>query len=138
MADKRYVVYVQPAKQNLEALDGSLESRIRSECEAFLDAWDPSMVFEKGVLPPVKQIKKDRSVVRAFGAHWIGYEAEILLVVAVYKKGDENQFWARDGEFRKTVIDYFEVLDELDENNEISEWIHRAKNSDDFRVYESA
>ena len=135
MVNTRYVVYVQPAKENLEALDGSLESTIRSKCESFLDAWRPSDVFEKPVAGPVKQIKKNRTVMRAFGAHWSGSDTDILLVIAIYKKGSERSFWRRKDDFQSTAEDYFEVLDRLDEDGQIQEWISRAKTSDDFLVY---
>ena len=60
MSGERFVVYVQPAKMNLENLDESPETRIRTQCEKFLNAWQPDSVFSKGTgYDPVRQVKKN-------------------------------------------------------------------------------
>jgi hypothetical protein len=134
MGDERIVVYVEPANTNLQALDGSPTKAIRGEIEAFLTAWKPEIVFDKEVLDPVYQIKKDRSVVRAFGAHWNGDDRSILIVLAIYKKKDEQQFWNRKQEFKATADDYLSLLDKGQANRTIDAWLSKARDAEEFKV----
>ena len=52
----------------------------------------------------------------------------------MYKKSQEDEYWARTGEFQSTVLDYFDVLNELDDNGEIHQWLQKAAESQEFLV----
>lgn len=130
----RYVLYLPPAKANLDALDNSLRETIEAEIRKFLTAWNPEIVFDKSVTENVGQIKKDRSVVRAFGTWWDGGDVHVLLVLAVYKKNDESAFWADRDRYEELSREYVAELDQRHANDEVERSLATLEQSDDFRL----
>lgn len=130
----RYVLYLPPAKANLDALDNSLSQKIEAEVEKFLTAWNPGDVFDKSVTEHVGQIKKDRSVVRAFGTWWDGDGRHVLLVLAVYKKDNESEFWGDSAEYDRLSREYLSELDERHSNGELESSLANLERDDDFKL----
>lgn len=130
----RYVLYLPPAVENLDRLDNSLATLIEQEISKFLDIWNPSQLFDKPVFGGVMQIKKDRSVMRAFATWWDGGDVHVLLVVAVYKKKSQDDFWDDKREYNKLVQEYIEELTERQESGELTSALDNLENDSRFRL----
>lgn len=129
----RYVLYLPPAVENLERLDPSLEELIEGEIEKFLDIWNPDHLFDKKVTPLVGQIKKDRSVMRAFASWWDLDYVHILLVLQVYKKKDEDSFWDDIEEYNELARHYqFELRGAF--SHPPSEPVQNLKDNPNYRL----
>lgn len=133
---ERYILFLPSAVENLERLDNSLCIRIKNEIEKFQTAWNPSQIFDKDVRNTeiVKQIKKDRGVMRSFAAWWDGGSVHVLCVLAIYKKQDENDYWNQTNEYLQRAQSIFDKLSKYHENGDIYDKMVELDELDDYKV----
>lgn len=130
----KYIVYLPPAKENLERLDASLADDIEGEITKFFDVWNPKQLYDEEITENFGELKKDRSVVRAFASWWDGGDVHVLIVVIVYKKKDEDKHWDYAGKYKSTVDGFREELDKRNDDGDVREQIENLQDNSDYRV----
>lgn len=132
----RFVVYFQPALENIGGMDTSLSSRLTAQIESFLSAWKPEAAFEKqlqGELYQFKYSPRRGSGARAFSGHFRSDDHDIALVLTAYKKGNEAKFLAKQTAYDEKSGQLNRVLAEKTAA-EIDAWIRTQRHRDDRRV----
>lgn len=129
----RYILFTPPALDAYRHLDGSLQQTIDSEIGKFLTAWNVDEIFDKteGV---VGQLKKQRSVVRAFATHCDFEDVHVLVVLVVYKKRQEDDAWGRMPFWQDSAEEWCQRLQERYEDGELLATLRRLRARDDARV----
>ncbi|WP_323677567.1 hypothetical protein [Halorubellus sp. PRR65] len=132
----RYIIYLNEACDQLEALDKSLEKRIRKEARKFLTAWNATDVFDddKTVTKDVDYIKRDRGATRGFGSYIEIGGVHLLIVLAVFKEDDKGDFWLEKTLYQSKVAEYQQVLDEENQDGAIESYIENLRANEDYLV----
>lgn len=120
--------------QDIAQLDDSLLTPIQSEIEKFLSMWDVSKLFAKTPTPYLGQIKKDRSDVRSFGSYWNAGGVHVLLVLALYKKSHESEYWSRVPQFSARAESYHEELDKHAAEGDIREALENFRGRPNYHL----
>lgn len=74
---------------------------------------------------------------RAFASWWAGGENHVLLVLAVYKKSHEDQFWRDANAYEEMAIDYHAELTRRREGGELVESLGRIGDDDRYRLLDA-
>lgn len=130
---ERYILYLPAAVENYQRLDGALQQMIDAEIPKFLDAWNIDTVWAKR-RGPIGQIKNDRTVMRAFGSHWDGGTVHVVLILASYKKQQEDQYWALLERWKQIARDWRDRLSERAVDGTLVEVLARLDARDEFRI----
>lgn len=92
---RRYVVFFEPARANLDAMGNHMATRLENQIADFLAAWRPEAAFAKPLQSDLLQFKwspKNGSDARAFSGYFDGDEHDIALVLVAFKKKNEETF----------------------------------------------
>jgi len=73
-------------------------------------------------------------VTRAFGAWWDGGDGHVPLVLAVYKKGNESDFWSDEGKCENRSQKYISELHQRHSSGELERVLANLDESDDGHV----
>lgn len=108
---RRYIVYFEPALDNLDDMDNRMSNRLDSQIQDFLTAWRPKAAFAKKLKSHLWQFKwspHQGSGARAFSSYFDGDDHDIALVLVTFKKKKERKFNAKQGQFdtrSKSLVD---------------------------------
>lgn len=108
---RRYIVYFEPALDNLDDMDNRMSNRLDSQIQDFLTAWRPKAAFAKKLKSHLWQFKwspRQGSGARAFSSYFDGDGHDIALVLVTFKKKKERKFNAKQEQFdtrSKSLVD---------------------------------
>ena len=125
----RYVLYLPMPLEALKRLDGSREQRIRKKIEQFIAS--PEGAIEKAPTEHVAQVKDRNAKMRAFATWCEAPPFDVFIVQAVFRKEDEDDFWADLSEYSENGRQHEEQFDAFSES-EAYEWLEAVGDNDDY------
>lgn len=133
MAD-RYVVCLQPTREQLDSLDNSLSEKLEKKIERFIDAFDVRSVFRKEEMRShLHQVGQRGDGTRGLCTYWESDFAEVLLLFVVYKKSDERKFLSEIETYNERAREYHEMLDTTSDEK-FREWLEEVKSDSEYLV----
>lgn len=129
----RVIIYLEPAKATLDVLDGSQEQAIRRSVEKFLES--PQSAFAKSVASHLWQTRDLGTSTRAFSAWGQNSELsrEACFVLQIYRKKNEDQYFAQKNPYNRNAKAYSEKFAELG-NPGYDEWIAGLRNEPELLI----
>lgn len=129
----RAVLYLPAAAKTLDAIDGFRVNGITNTIEKFLDS--PESAWDKTAGEFVWQARHLDSNTRAFTT-WCQNEAadcELLVVLNIYKKSNEDAYWADIGDYNEQGQRYIEEFASMAADG-VDEWVEEVGERDFHRV----
>lgn len=133
---RRYVVFFQPALENLEAMGNPMATRLKDQIKDFLDAWRPKASFEKSLQSDLWQFKwspKNGSGARAFSGYFDGAEHDIALILVTFKKKNEGKFNLKQSGFNSKANALTNTFDSKSPSD-IDNWLEVQRANSDRKI----
>lgn len=124
---QRAVLYLEAANKSLNDLDGSQRKGIRQSVEKFISS--PDKAFNKSVDSFTHQSRDLGTNTRAF-ATWCESKSlnrELCVVHTIYRKKNENKYFAELTQYNKKGREFSEQFDSLTKKT-YSQWEDKMKN----------
>lgn len=129
----RLVLYLPAATQALASIDGSRENEITNAAEKFLDS--PETAWDKRREGYIYQIRDLGTSTRAF-ATWCQnpeIECEAFVVMEIYRKRNEDDYWGDKREYAREAQQYQEQFADFS-RAEYDQWVEALPEREDHRV----
>lgn len=132
----RYVVFFEPALENLQSMGNPMPTRLEKQISDFLDAWRPEAAFAKKLQSDLWQFKwspSHGSGARGFSGYFDGKDHDIALVLITFKKVNEDEYNLKQKGYNAKAQTLTDVL-ESKSSKEIDEWLDDQRDKSERRV----